>query len=824
MTSPPAKRQKHLTFRHSKEEDITPRRQVHGDKHEQNNQTSKKAHLPKLINKPSQGSSAPIPQSSHLSNSPKYTSGTNTQSQKHARKLYPLESFFNAAKETQPAPSSQSSTKAGQSQKEIEGDDLIEDDSLEEGIPGGDRHNSPLDHSIESVTKSHDQQQKGFLDTLPPGSQKFLSAGRQRAGAKREQAPPLIPRTKDTRPWAERYGPTNREELMVHNKKVADIEQWLCLAFKGHSDQPYQRLLVLKGPSGAGKTATVSTLARSMDFDIVEWSNPVVSDLPSRISPSVSSQFEDFVRCASKFNALELSGSEETPMPASPRPKVMLLEEFPNSLMAYSSALQSFRSSVLQHLARHGSKPDSKHLQSSNLMKPCIQMIMIVTETVASSTTYMGDSFTAHRLLGPEILEHPRTSIISFNPIATTYLTKALGLVIQKEARDSGRRRVPGPLVLQKLSEAGDVRSAIESLEFLCLRRKDCDNWGGRVASSRRNQRSQSMPGITDMEKESLQLVTQREVNLDLFHAVGKVVYNRREEVAETRSSTILPVQPPDHLPQHFRLKPSEVSLQGLLEDVGADTQTFCAALHENYVLSCHCRDFTESLNGCIDALSDSDFLLSNAGRARGSVWNGGLSQGAATGSLRQDQISLELAVRGLLFSLPHPVRRPAHPGLAGRTGSKLDAFKMFYPASMRLSKQIDEAQGLLRRWVQWRRAADAFLHTDQREGAAPWSQGPTTSSSSPSSGIYPPGTAERGPEEVDGRGSVRTSAANEEALLDTLPYLAVIKSSSSPPFMKELQRITRFGGHSAANQEAACEDDALLGSGEHAARCRSAS
>lgn len=568
---------------------------------------------------------------------------------------------------------------------------------------------------------------------------------------------------------------------------------------------------MLKGPSGAGKTATVSTLARSMDFEIVEWGNPGVSDLPSRIAPSVSTQFEDFVRCASKFKALELSGSEETPVPASPRPKVMLFEEFPNSLMTNSSGLQSFRSSISQHLVRHGSKSDSKHPLSSNLMNSCIPMIMIITETVATSTTYIGDSFTAHHLLGPEILEHRRTSVISFNPVATTYLTKALGLVIQKEARDSGRRRVPGPKVLQKLSEAGDVRSAIESLEFLCLRKQDGDNWSGRVANRRGNQRSQSMPGITEMEKESLQLVTQREVNLDLFHAVGKVVYNKREEVAESRSGPVLPVQPPDHLPQHVRLKPSEVSLEGFLEDVNADTQTFCAALHENYVLSCHGRDFTESLNGCVDALSDSDFLLSNAGRTRGS----NLSQGAATGSLRQDQISLELTVRGLLFWLPHPIHRQAHPGPAGRTGSKLDAFKMFYPASMRLPKQIDEAQGMLRRWVQWRRAADASVHTDQREGVAPWSQGPPASS-----GIYPLGIAERGPEDADARG-VRTSAANEEAVLDTLPYLAVIKSSS--PLMKELQRITRFSGNPAANQEAAGEDG-VLGSGEQAARHRSAS
>ena len=33
------------------------------------------------------------------------------------------------------------------------------------------------------------------------------------------------------------------------------------------------------------------------------------------------------------------------------------------------------------------------------------------------------------------------------------------------------------------------------------------------------------------MEEESLEMVTRREASLGIFHAVGKVVYNKRDEV-----------------------------------------------------------------------------------------------------------------------------------------------------------------------------------------------------------------------------------------------------------------------------------------------------
>lgn len=39
----------------------------------------------------------------------------------------------------------------------------------------------------------------------------------------------------DRRPWSERFGPSNLDELAVHKKKVADVRDWLSEAIAGKS-------------------------------------------------------------------------------------------------------------------------------------------------------------------------------------------------------------------------------------------------------------------------------------------------------------------------------------------------------------------------------------------------------------------------------------------------------------------------------------------------------------------------------------------------------------------------------------------------------------
>ncbi|TQS31889.1 hypothetical protein Golomagni_07817, partial [Golovinomyces magnicellulatus] len=303
-------------------------------------------------------------------------------------------------------------------------------------------------------------------------------------------------------------------------------------------------------------------------------------------------------------------------------------------------------------------------------------------------------SLTAHRLLGPEILRHPGVGVIEFNAIAPSLLAKALELVVQKEARKSGRRRTPGPLVLKRLGEIGDIRSAISSLEFLCLKGDQEADWGGRVAFTKQKKGVKDGIGMTKGEEESLELISQREASLGIFHAVGKVVYNKREEAKVTDGSEDLP----SYLSEDSRPQRSQVSVDALIDETGTDTHTFISALHENYVMSCESTgpmDLSTSvdyINECIEYLSISDLLSSSSDVFFGG--RGGFAgRDSASHVLRQDEITFQVAVRGLLFSLPNPVRRKA-PSVKGN-----DAFKMFYPASLKLWRAKEEIEGLADLW-----------------------------------------------------------------------------------------------------------------------------
>jgi len=438
-----------------------------------------------------------------------------------------------------------------------------------------------------------------------------------------------------------------------------------------------------------------------MDINLVFWQNPLASD--SGAASSLAVQFDEFLSRGGQFGTL-LFDEPATDLLATqteaPR-KVLVVEEFPTTMTRSSNTLESFRSVLQQFLSRNETIFPSvfRNQPRPTVISP--PAVMIISETLLTSSTALTDSFTAHRLLGPEILNHPLVSVMEFNPVAPTFIAKALDLVIKKEARDSRRRRVPGPAVIQRLAEIGDVRSAVNSLEFLCLRGDNGSDWSGTVAAMPKRTNKDGVP-LTEMEKNSLQLLSQREATLDMFHAAGKVVYNKREDprVQDTRAEP--PPKPPDHLMHLYTPKASQVDIAALLNETGTDIQTYISTLHENYVLSCNGDSFVDAIDGCADTLSSSDVLNPDSRRFRRSkishnaaVLNQAGVQSSSTDALRQDEISFHLATRGLLFSLPHPVNR-AVPS----SGRKTDAFKMFYPSSLRLWKPTEEIDSLISLFV----------------------------------------------------------------------------------------------------------------------------
>ncbi|TPX15613.1 uncharacterized protein E0L32_004311 [Thyridium curvatum] len=667
---------------------------------------------------------------------------------------------------------------------------------------------------------------------LPASSQRFLKPpGRTPTTS--------APQDEDLRPWSERFGPANLDELAVHKKKVADVRKWLEDVMGGRMRQ---RLLVLKGAAGTGKTTTVQLLAKDMGCEILEWRNPAGSLGATQGYASASAQFEEFMGRGGKFGQLDFdtdpdyangstsngSSTHDDSAHDPAKPKIITIEEFPNTFMRSSSGLTSFRKTILQYLALN--TPSLAAFVRQRPAEAITPVVMIISETLLTTTSASADSFTAHRLLGPDILRHAGTTVIEFNAIAPTLLAKALELVVLKEARKSGRRRTPGPQVLRRLGEIGDIRNAVSSLEFLCVKGDDEADWGAKVAFTK-GKKGPKDAALTKGERESLELVSQREASLGIFHAVGKVVYNKRDELPyPAGSEEALAETLPDYISHLSRPKRSQVAVDTLIDETGTDTHTFISALHENYALSCERtgpRDPQSSLdyiNGCIEYLSESDLLCPSwdiffGGKGFGP--NFGRDSGSHV--LRQDEMAFQTAVRGLLFSLPSPVKRQSTGSARGG-----DQFKMFYPTSIKLWRTKEELESLIDVWSskmlngELMQSATQTTIQDLTSGASLFRKNKTGDDRNDARkpGIGGPGPVQEKPEAADSAAPILISlgsSARKEMVLERLPYMAQIARRKKISFqsmgMRDLDKVVSFQGIGPpATEDSSDEGDEAAG------------
>ncbi|KAH7030984.1 Rad17 cell cycle checkpoint protein-domain-containing protein [Microdochium trichocladiopsis] len=643
----------------------------------------------------------------------------------------------------------------------------------------------------------------------PTGSQMFVRPVRPTQDA--------VP-DNEQRPWSERFGPVSLEELAVHKKKVADVRAWLEGVIAGRLRQ---RLLVLKGAAGTGKTTTMRLLAKDMKCELLEWRNPTGALASGPGVLSASAQFQEFLGRSGKFSQLDIGTADDdeqsdskvksmAPPPnrksSDTKRKIILVEEFPNTFARSSTALTSFRNALLQYLIANTPSLAAFGQQTSS--EPITPVVLVISETLLTTTSASADSFTAHRLLGPEISRHPGTCIIEFNAIAPTLLAAALELVVQKEARKSGRRKTPGPLVLKRLGEIGDIRSAVSSLEFLCLKGDNEADWGSKVAFTKPKRGAKSGVALTKGEVDSLELISQRESSLGIFHAVGKIVYNKREDLSmSSQTPSGLAESLPSYLSHNSRPRRSEVAVDELIDETGTDIQTFVSALHENYALSCEATSPSDPnssldyLNNCLDYLSDSDLLSPSWDVFFGGSGYGG--RDSASHALRQDEIAYHVATRGLLFSLPYPVKRAK---ASGRPGG--DAFKMFYPTSIKLWRGKEELEGLVDHW------ATSLLRGDEStrkltEGASAFKK-PVTGDSGDWISRQASQQRRNGTQQSTNHGQGQGqsagspllslgSSARREMLLERLPYMAHMarrrKLTLSSARLRELEKVVSFTG-----------------------------
>ncbi|KAL4983618.1 Rad17 cell cycle checkpoint protein-domain-containing protein [Aspergillus falconensis] len=581
------------------------------------------------------------------------------------------------------------------------------------------------------------------------------------------------PLEKEALPWAQRYAPLNLDELAVHRKKVGDVEQWLRDAL---AEKARRNLLVLKGPAGSGKTTTISLLSKKLNFNILEWKTPSISAYASKDYVSLGVQFDGFLSRGHIFGSLDLDGHHSSQVPTrnnhAAQRRVILIEEFPTMGGRNVTVLAAFRLSILRYLSMNA--PHSRNADGREVGIPPI--IMIVSETFLSSESSF-NNLTAHRLLGRELYNHPSTTIIEFNSIAPTFMHKALNLVLKKSSRQPCGNQAQIQSMIKNISKLGDIRNAIASLEFLCLGSGNRSHWSDPAVKTRRT--APTRKNDSAVESKAREKIAQREASLGLFHAVGKIIYNKRNDASDAEHVQL--PSPPDHLRDLDRPRVSLVRVNELLDETGTDIQSFIGTLHENYVPSCNGPSFTECLEGCIGFLSDSDMLYcdqSGHSKSQGGLGIGSVRLGTGgVDVLRQEEISYQVAARGLLFALPYPVKRQlSYTGNMKRTN---DSHKVFFPPVVRLVRQLEDINNHIDSWK------DAMLGSILRPTAVPV-LGSTSCKSTRAK--------EKNPhcERNEDSPSLIALISRSDLILHQLPYMTKIVGKGT--ISENLQRITTFG------------------------------
>ncbi|XP_042483455.1 cell cycle checkpoint protein RAD17 isoform X2 [Macadamia integrifolia] len=382
--------------------------------------------------------------------------------------------------------------------------------------------------------------------------------------------------------WVDKYKPCSLGELAVHRKKIEEVKTWLEEHLKMPKENFHTHALLITGQAGVGKSATVHVIASHLGVTLCEWNTPTPTLWQEHLHNANSGiqymskldEFQSFVERIRKYPLLPLASTE-----GSKKPVILLVDDLPltNGRVAYGRL-----SNCLHVLAR------STHIPT----------VILITEYGKADTS------DPTKLYWEELkssLESAGASKVSFNPVTANSIKKMLSRICKEEQCTMTDEQIDQ---IAK-SSGGDIRHAITSLQYFCLRPNQLLSLPSYTLSTSQSKENSEELSLLD---DRCSLPLGRDETLSLFHALGKFLHNKREIVSGADLGEDI-----FHLKEKFARLPLKMEApEKILDQAHGKARPIADFLHEN-VLDFINDQAVDDAWAVSSYLSDADCLLATS-------------------------------------------------------------------------------------------------------------------------------------------------------------------------------------------------------------------